>query len=183
VILVKKGNPQHIQTLWDLGRQGVRLVTPNPDLEPGAWQNYFDTIYNIAAHDDHPPKGMNAGKLVNILFNGGSGDPYKWLAGTRIHHRDSPWSVAYGKADAAVIFYHLGLVTKQTFPEQFDLVPLGGTLADPQPLKGTVSHVRFIGRVKGDWTARQIQARETLIETLLSEEFTRILKKRGLSQP
>ena len=183
VLLVKKGNPKKIRSVWDLGRKGVRLVTPNPKLEPGAFENYTGTIYHIAAQDPHPPKGMSAAKLFNLLFNGGSGDPEKWLAGPRIHHRDLPWSVAYGRADAAVIFYHLGLYTQQTFPDQFTLVPLGGTVAHPQPLPGTISITRYLVRIKGNWTPRQLEAREKLIETLLSAEFTKVLENRGLLRP
>jgi hypothetical protein len=183
VILVKKGNPKNIHTVWDLGRQGVRLVTPNPELEPGAFGNYAGTIFYIAAQDRHPPKGINAGKLFKLIFNGMSGDPEKWLAGPRIHHRDLPWSVAFGKADAAVILYHLGLYTWQTFPDKFALVPLGGSVADPQPLAGTISTTRYLVRIKGDWTPRQLEARERLVETLLSEEFTKVLEKRGLTRP
>ena len=183
VILVKKGNPKGIHSVWDLGRSGVRLVTPNPVLEPGAFENYAATIANIAASDPQPPKGMSAARLVTLIFNGGSRDPYKWLAGPRIHHRDLPWSVAFGRADAAVIFYHLGLFTQQTFPDRFDLVPLGGTVADPQPLKGTGVQVRYMVRIKGNWTPRQIEAREGLLETLLSADFTKILEKSGLLRP
>ena len=183
VLLVKQGNPKKIRSVWDLGRQGVRLVTPNPELEAGAFKNYAGTIFNIAAQDRHPPQGMDAGKLFNLIFNGASGDPEKWLAGPRIHHRDEPWSVACGKADAAVIYYHLGLYTQQTFPDKFDLVPLGGTVADPQPLAGTVSGTRCLVRIQGDWTPRQMEARERLVETLLSDDFTKILEKRGLKRP
>ena len=183
VILVKKGNPKKIQTVWDLGRKGVRLITPNPELEPGAFGNYAGTIYHIAAQDPHPPKGTNAKKLFNQIFNGGSGDPEKWLAGPRIHHRDLPWSIAFGKADAAVILYHLGLYTQQTFPDKFALVPLGGTQADPQPLAGTISNIRYLVRIKGNWTSRQLEAREKLVETLLSDDFTKVLEKRGLTRP
>lgn len=183
VILVKKGNPKKIRTVWDLGRKGVRLVTPNPNLEPGAFENYAGTIFNIAANDRHPPKGMSPEKLFNLIFNGGSGDPEKWLAGPRIHHRDLPWSVAFGQADAAVIFYHLGLYTRQTFPDKFDLVPLGGTKADPQPLAGTISTTRYLVRIQGNWNPRQMEAREKLVETLLSDEFTKVLEKRGLTRP
>lgn len=183
VLLVKKGNPKKIGSVWDLGRKGVRLVTPNPELEPGAFENYAGTIYHIAAQDPHPPKSMSAEKLFNLLFNGGSGDPEKWLAGPRIHHRDLPWSVAYGKADAAVIFYHLGLYIQETFPDQFALVPLGGTKAHPEPLAGTISTTRYLVRIKGNWTPRQLEAREKLVETLLSDEFTQVLEKRGLARP
>jgi hypothetical protein len=183
VILVKKGNPKQIQTVWDLGRDGVRLVTPNPDLEPGAFDSYLGTIYGIAAHDEHPPKGAQADDLINRIFNGACRDPYKWLAGPRIHHRDLPWSVAYGRADAAVIYYHLGLYTKRTFPDRFDLVPLGGTEAAPQPLPGTLIGTRLAVRIQGDWTRRQREARDKLLKSLLSEEFTGILQKHGLVRP
>lgn len=109
--------------------------------------------------------------------------PHKWLAGPRIHHRDLPWSVAYGRADVAVILYHLALYTKQSFPDTFDIVPLGGTVADPQPLPGTTTNVRYLVRVKGHWTARQKEATNVLIKTLLSSDFTKILEKRGLVRP
>ncbi|MHB8069467.1 MAG: substrate-binding domain-containing protein [Desulfobaccales bacterium] len=183
VLLVKKNNPKKIRSVWDLGGKRVRLVTPNPELEPGAFENYAGTIFNIAALDPHPRPGLSAAKLFDLLFNGGSGDPEKWLAGPRIHHRDLPWSVAYGRADAAVIFYHLGLYIQQTFPDKFALVPLGGTVDHPQPLAGTVSVTRYLVRIKGNWTPRQLEAREKLVETLLSDEFTQVLEKRGLMRP
>ena len=46
VILVKKGNPKNIRSVWDLGREGVRLVTPNPEMEPGAFENYLGSVYS-----------------------------------------------------------------------------------------------------------------------------------------
>ncbi len=183
VILVKKGNPKQIRSVWDLGRKDVRLVTPNPDLEPGAFDNYLTTLYGIAVRDKQPPKQMSADGLINDIFNSAGDDPYKWLAGARIHHRDLPWSVAYGRADAAIILYHLGLYTAQTFPDVFDIVPLGGAVADPQPLEGTRINTRFLVRIKGNWSARQLDAREKLIETLLSEDFSKILERRGLHRP
>lgn len=183
VILVKKGNPKSIQSVWDLGRAGVRLATPNPVLEPGAFQNYAGTIYNIASNDRQPPPGMTAPRLLELLFNGKSQDPEKWLAGARIHHRDLPWSVAYGRADAAVIYYHLGRYTQETFPDLFDLVPLGGSIADPQPLPGTIITTRYVVRITGDWTLAQLEAREKLVLTLLCPEFTKILENRGLLRP
>jgi hypothetical protein len=183
VILVKKGNPQNINSLWDLGRKDVQYVSPNPALETGAFDNYANTIYNIAENDHEPPGNMTPDQLIDTIFNGTSGNPHKWLAGPRIHHRDVPWSVAYGKADAGLIMYHLGLYIQETFPDVFDIVPLGGTIEDPQPLKGTIIGTRFVVRIKGDWTPRQIEARDTLIQTLLSDDFTRILEKRGMLRP
>jgi hypothetical protein len=183
VILVKKGNPKNICSIWDLGRTDVQYVSPNPALEPGAFGNYLATLHNIAANDANPPAGMTATTLIDLIFNEASGNPSKWLAGPRIHHRDVPWSIAYGRADAGVILYHLGLYVAQTFPDKFDMVPLGGTVGGPQPLRGTVIETRYVVRIKGDWAPRQVEAREKLIQTLLSDAFTRILEKRGMLRP
>jgi len=183
VILVKKGNPKDVHSVWDLGRRDVQYVSPNPALEPGAFDNYANTIYSIAKNDPIPPGGIKPEQLIDTIFNGASGNPHKWLAGSRIHHRDVPWSIAYGKADASVIMFHLGLYIRDTFANLFGLVPLGGTIADPQPLKGTTIGTRFVVRIKGDWTPRQIEASEKLIQTLLSDDFTKILQKRGMLRP
>lgn len=182
VILVKKGNPKHIKTVWDLARADVHYVSPNPDKEPGAFKNYASTIYGIAMKDPHPPAGKSAEKLITAIFDARKIQD-KWLAGTRIHHRDIPWSIAYGKADAGIIIYHLGRFTQQTFPEQFDIVPLGGNADNPQPLSGTVTSVRYVVKVKGEWNSRQREAAQTFIDTLLSDDFTAILQKRGLKRP
>jgi hypothetical protein len=183
VILVKSGNPKRIKTVWDLGRPDVAVVTPNPDLEQSALDSYAQNIFNIAAHDLHPPKGMDAEKLINRIFNGTNANQKKWLAGPRIHHRDVPWSIAYGQADAGVILYHLGRYTAETFPDKFEIVPLGGSVADPKPLPGTKTGVGYLVRLKGDWTPGQKQARDNLIDTLLSDEFTQALTQRGLQRP
>jgi hypothetical protein len=183
VILVKKGNPKDIRSVWDLGRKDVQYVSPNPDLEPGAFGNYLATIHDIADNDLYPPQGMTATKLIDLIFNGASGNLCKWLAGPRIHHRDLPWSISFGRADAGVILYHLGLYVAQTFPDKFDIVPLGGTVASPQPLKGTTIETRYVVRIKGDWTPRQVEAREKLVQTLLSADFTKILENRGMMRP
>jgi hypothetical protein len=182
VILVKKGNPKNIHTIWDLGRADVNLITPST-FEPGVFKVYTDSIYNIAHNDSNPPANTNADKLFDQLFNGTTGNSYKWLRSARIHHRDEPWSVAYGKADAAVIYHHLGIFAKQTFPDTFDIVPLGGTVDNPQPLVGTVITDRYVVALKGVWTRRQREAQQTLINTLLSDDFTQILEKRGLQRP
>lgn len=198
VILVKKGNPKHIHTVWDLGRPNVSLVTPNPTGEKSTFENYSGTIYNIAASDLNPPGGMTADRLYNSIFNSSQatdedddrghkkGDKSKvhakWYIGARIHHREVPWSVAYGHADAGILFYHLALDAVRKFPDLFEIVPLGGTAEDPLPLPGNRVGAHFGIRIAGTLNASQSYAREKLVETFASPEFTDILARHGMTR-
>ncbi len=197
VILVKKGNPKKINSIWDLGRADIKVVTSNPDSEKGSFTNYSESIYNIAANDPYPPSNWTAEKLYNVIFNNTlpvkddglnkfndkSRYSQKWLSGKRIHHREVPWSVAYGQADAGLMFYHLGLYMVRTFPDLFEIVPLGGTVDDPQPVDGNKIATLFIAKISGDFTDKQLQAREALIDAYLSTEFDVILQYHGLRRP
>jgi len=206
VILVRKGNPLRIRSVWDLDR--VRLVTSNPYTEPGSFGNYSGTIFNIAAEQ----RGTEAAtRLFNRIFNENN-DRYQrrddddrrwrhdddddddrwggwhhrrgaWLAGARIHHREVPWSVAIGEADAGLMFYHLALFAMESFPDQFDIVPLGGTVRNPDPVEGNRIGRLFAIRINGDWNATQYAAQEALIDEFLSPEFTVILRQYGLVRP
>ena len=51
VLLVKKGNPKNIKSIWDLGKTGVRVATSNPYTEAGSFGNYAASIYRIALAD------------------------------------------------------------------------------------------------------------------------------------
>jgi hypothetical protein len=183
VILVKKGNPKHVSTIWNLGRNDIRVITPNPSLEAGSFALYVNSIYDMAKYDQNPPSGMTAKDLFDTIFNGASSDPQKWLSGKRIHHREIPWSIAYGKADAAVIFYHLALHAVNTFPALFDIISLGGTPTQPKPAPGNHTEILYGVRIKGNWTEKQRIAMEKLMELLQSHEFTSILEKYGLDRP
>jgi len=183
VLLVKKGNPKNIRTIWNLGADGIRIITPNPSFEAGSFRLYAESIYSIANHDPNPPLNMTAEKLFNTIFNGTSGDSMKWLSGKRIHHREIPWSIAYGKADVAVIFYHLALHALRTFPDIFEIIAFGGTINEPEPLPGNQTETLYAVRIKGDWSAKQQNAIEKLMELFQSDEFTTILKTHGLDRP
>lgn len=180
VLLVRKGNPKNIQSIWDLGRADVKVVTSNPNTEPGSFSNYSNSIYQIAKNDSNSLEpNLAAAELFNSVFKGGD----RWLAGARIHHREVPWSIAYGQADVGLMFYHLALYVQRTFPDLFEIVPLGGTVEQPQPLPGNQIATLFVVRVAGELTPGQEQAREQLIEALLSEQFTAILSEHGIDRP
>ena len=198
VILVKKGNPKNIKTIWDLGRKNIKIITSNPYTETGSFTNYSESIYNIALNDNNKPAGWTAERLFNSIFNSHvkfdkNNFKYsnkskhrkrvKWLSGKRIHHREVPWSIAYGQADAGLIFYHLALYMVRTFPDKFDIIPLGGTVADPEPVAGNKQATLFIAPIKGELTTEQYMAREELIKAYESSEFDVILEKHGLLRP
>ncbi len=72
------------------------------------------------------------------------------------------------------------------FPELFEIVPLGGTAEDPDPVDGNPRELTFIVRLKNirrEWTPRQQEATENLIEAYLSNDFTAILEQHGLTRP
>ncbi len=181
VILVKKGNPKGIKTVWDLAKKDVVLVTPNPKMEGGSFGNFSGTIYNIAKQDKYPPKGMTAEKLFEGIFSGKHTG--KWVTGKRIMHREIPWAINAGKADAGVIFYHLALYFKRTFPDTFDIIALGGTVDKPQPFVGNKIGVLKAVKIKGQWSPMQLKAQEKLMQALKSSAFTVILKKHGIKRP
>ncbi|NNG05745.1 MAG: solute-binding protein [Inquilinus sp.] len=189
VILVKRGNPENIRSVWDLAR--VNLVTSSPTTEPGSFGNYSGSIYNIAAAQRGPEA---AARLFNEIFNNndvrhGDDDDRRgrgrglWLAGERIHHREVPWSIAYGQADAGLMFYHLAKFAVDSFPHLFEIVPLGGTVDSPDPVAGNRVGTLFAIRINGDWNRRQYAAQEALIDDFLSPEFTVILNQYGLVRP
>ena len=82
-----------------------------------------------------------------------------------------------------MILYHLGRYTKESFPDVLDIVPLGGTVDNPQPMPGTKVGVRYVVAIKGDWSPKQKVARDTLIQILLSDNFTQALERHGLRRP
>lgn len=188
-IIVKKGNPKNIKSVWDLGRSDVTLVTPNPKMEPGSFGNFSGSIYNIAKNDPKPPAGMTAEKLFDSIFNapqkncGSTANKCHWVSGKRIMHREQPWAIYTGNADAGVIFYHLALYFTQTFPDEFEIVPLGGTASKPEPVKGNKVGVLQAVRIKGNWSENQLKAREKLMEAFQADSFTTQLKKHGIRRP
>jgi len=177
VLLVRAGNPKNIKTIWDLGRDDVKIVTSNPQTEPGSFGNYSNTIFNIAKNADSE---KNATILFNRIFNK---DKHKWVSGHRIHHREVPQAIVDGHADVGMMFYHLALYVKSRFPKQFDIIPLGGTIESPRPLEGNKIGTLYAARIIGDTSSKSHELREYLIDKYRSDDFTNILIKYGLKRP
>jgi hypothetical protein len=179
VILVKKGNPKNIQDIFDLGNENVRVVTSNPFNEKGSFGNYSSSIFNIAAAQAGTAAATD---LFNSIFNSSSPEK-KWLSGARIHHREVPWSIAHGKADAGLMFYHLAKFAVDSFPDKFEIVPLGGTAENPDPVAGNRIATLFAIKIVGNWSPTQIAARDALLDAFASNAFTAILNQYGLVRP
>lgn len=145
VLLIRKSNPKGISGVADLMRREVRLFISNPDTETVSYRGYRQTLEAMAAD-----QGIAAHAFSKAVF----GHTVVW--GRRIHHREAPEALAAGKADVAIVYYHLALRYARIFPELFDHVPLGGTKAHPEPHpQNPVSaiHMGLVGQ-GGAWGKR-----------------------------
>lgn len=171
VLLVRKGNPKNIRSFWDLQRPDVRVATSNPYSEPGSFGNYATSLYQMALHE----KGQAAAdELFTTVFGTRT---EKWVVGERIHHREVPYLLFADQADVAPLFYHLARYVQASFPDVFDLVPLGGTLEEPEPLPGNKVAKLYLVRIRTELTEEQAQHREHLIEAMTSSAFDPYLEK------
>ncbi len=89
-LMVRGGNPKHIESLRDLGRSDVRVAMPNPQTEGVAKQIEISF--------------QNAGgkALVHEIMDVKLRDGTTML--TRIHHRETPIWIQEGKADAGPVW-------------------------------------------------------------------------------
>lgn len=165
VLLVARDNPKKIAGIEDLLRKDVKLFLSNPNAEQVSYQLYTDCLRRLATH-----KGLTLDFLVHAP---GRPDPEKLMYGDNIHHREAPQAVADGKADVAVVFYHLALRYQRIFPEHFDFVWPTGSLG-AQDCDISHFHVGLIGD-GGLWGAR-------LLEFLGSELVTQIYAGHGLQR-
>ena len=138
VLLVKKNNPKNIQTVLDFKKHQIRLFLSNPETEKASYHNYYRTLENLSGITGFPEYLMESGQVI---------------FGKKIHHREAPQAIADGNADAAVVFYHLGLRCVRIFPDIFEIIPLGGSVEKPEPLPGNEIGLTCIGLVGdgGKW--------------------------------
>ncbi len=201
--------PEQITNICDLGRPEVRVVTPNPDLEPGSFGNFSGTIYNVAAQNNF---GCDAQELYDSIFQWNPtlldltkyDNPYniddvksvfgrgptpqgtgaKWVASSRIMHRDIPYALCHDQADVGIIFYHQARYIKETMAAtgcNLDIIPLGGTIDDPQPLPGNKVGTIFIAKVMGSYAKKVNDTRDDIYDFLTtSPVWEQILLKHGM---
>ena len=116
VLLIRKGNPKAINSIHDLLRDDVTLFLSNPDTEAASYEVYKDTLLDVASQLKIKPS------MANKLDPGNASLIY----GERIHHREAPQALYDGKADVAVVYYHLALRYSRIFADEFSFVSLTG---------------------------------------------------------
>ena len=87
-IMVRAGNPKHIQSLNDLAQPGLRLSMPNPQWE------------GVAAQIADSLRKAGGETLETAVYQGKVKNGATQL--TEIHHRQTPMRIMSGSADAGV---------------------------------------------------------------------------------
>jgi hypothetical protein len=168
VLLVAKGNPKRIREIVDVAREDVRVFISNPKTETASYQVYADTLTRMAqkqglTFDFLKPDAARAGKVVY---------------GELIHHRELPQAIADGRADVAMVYYHLALRYTRIFPERFEIVfPDGDLGAQAASAENVISRydISLVG--DGGWWGAQ------LVEFMMSGTATQIYERHGLARP
>lgn len=137
----------------------MRLFLSNPRTETASHEVYAGTLRALA-RDAGVGADVAAGPNV--------------VHGECIHHREAPQALAGGRADAAMLYYHLALRYTRIFPEDFEIVALDGTPERPAP-GNVVSEYRLA--VIGDGGEWDAAARDFL----LGPEAAAIYARHGLT--
>jgi len=166
VLLVAKGNPNKIYAIDDLFREDVRLFISNPETEKVSHTAYRNTLVNMASQ-----AGLQSTRLAHCIDNGSD----RILYGQSIHHREAPQALFSRQCDVAIVYYHLALRYCRIFPDQFDFIPLGGTVENPQPAPENVTSEIYMGLIAdgGKWG-------KILFDFLQSQTVKDVYQKHGL---
>lgn len=159
VLLIKKGNPKNILGISDLTRKDVRLFLSNPKTETVSYKGYVDTLKGIAAREG-----------IDLAFLSDEFADTDVVYGERIHHREAPQAIVDGRADVAIVYYHLALRYTRIFPEMFEIIPLGGTAQDPRPVPENVINLTHVGMI-GDGSRWGSQFLQFLSSNIVDEIY------------
>lgn len=168
VLLIRKGNPKNIRGLADLLREDVHLFLSNPKTEKASYDVYRESLLSLAKEAELDVAAMER-RTTNTAHT---------CFGELIHHREAPQCLYDGKADVAMIYYHLALRYTRIFPDVFDFIPLGGDKDNPQPSRNNITTTYHIGQLDTGNTFAP-----ALWEFMFSEAVTQIYATHGLQRP
>lgn len=164
VLLVRHGNPKKISGIKDLARNDVRIFISNPQTETVSYRGYGETLVKIGEQNG-----------VDLSFVKVNSAQKRLVFGKNIHHREAPQAVHDGRADVAIVYYHLALRYTRIFKSLFQIIPLGGTIEQPEPFAENVisyTHLALVGD-GGHWGPE-------FFDFLLSDNVSRIYHYHGL---
>jgi sulfate/thiosulfate transport system substrate-binding protein len=129
-IIVRKGNPKHIETFADLAKPGIGVVTPNPGSSGSARWNilaaYQEQIANGASEADAQAylkkvfanvKALpGSGRDATTAFQGGTGDVLLSYENEAIFARQSGEDVDYVIPQHNLLIENPGAVTTKASP-------------------------------------------------------------------
>jgi len=166
-MLVRADRSDKVKNICSLADKSVRLVTPRPKgstgSEPGSFGNFSGTVFND-----------------NNL---------RWVASSRIMHRDQLYALCNDYADVGVIFYHQALYLKKT------LEPLGCNLeivlfhpanksAPEKKLAGNKIGTLFIAKVNGNFSKKVQEGRDLIYKFLTTNPIWGIIMdNHGIDDP
>jgi hypothetical protein len=169
VLLIAKENLKNIGGIADVLRDDVRLFISNPHTEKASFQVYRDTLVGLARE-----QGLNTKQLEQKLEPGNGTTVF----GECIHHREAPQAIYDGRANVAMVYYHLALRYTRIFHDKFDFIPLGGSKTAPAPGPANVTTVYHAGLVSdgGKWG-------QLFLDFLFSGDVAGIYQSHGLRRP
>ncbi|MEM7565579.1 MAG: substrate-binding domain-containing protein, partial [Pseudomonadota bacterium] len=146
VILLRKGNPQNIKSVADLLSDNVTLTCSNPVTEKASFSVYHEALQQMAVK-----AAVDQQALLNKLSVAGPNTVHSRI----IHHREVPELIGSGRADAAIIYYHLALRYTRVFPDLFELLDISEVLSESPNCKDPTTryHIGMIGD-GGMWGSR-----------------------------
>jgi len=156
-IMVRQGNPQHVQSLRDLGKDNVNVSMPNPEWE-GIGRR-IEEAYVKAGGEELKRRIMQEKVKSKSTFL------------THIHHRQTPLRVLRKESDAGPVWY-TEVFYQKMIGNPVELVEI--------PAKENVTATYQIGVMK---TAPHPKAAEAFVNFLTSPSGQAIYKKYGFLPP
>jgi ABC-type molybdate transport system substrate-binding protein len=156
-IMVKNGNPKHIESLKDLARPGLRLAHPNPETE------------GIAKKIRTALQQAGGESLVReVLENKIQRGEASW---TQIHHRQTPLWILQDKVDAGVTW-----LSEIRFQQRIGH-PIGLVSIAPEHNQKGIEAAALVKRARHPETAR------AWLRFLQSDIARRIIASYGMGTP
>ncbi len=155
-ILVRKGNPKHIRSLEDLGKEDVKVSMPNPEWE--GIGRLIEKAY-IEAGGEELKKQIMETKVA-------SGSTLL----TKIHHRQTPLNILYNRSDAGPVW-----ITEARYHKNIHSLGIVKI-----PLDKNVFATYFAGALK---EAPHPEAANDFLNFLEGEKAQQIYRKFGFQAP